>query len=282
MKVNNTLTITPFLLKTAGGLLVLASLIEYILLFFPAAVADSKLLEQYWKIDFWGQLVNSGVVPLVGMLLIFAGYWMNYTLNLPVEKRPAWKDLRFCISVLATLLGIVYLVTIPIFLNNANWLKEQTVKNINDKADIEIKRVNQQLEQVNAQIAQYQKVASDKPKLEQQIARLNQDLNSGQLQGQQLEQTKATRDHLEILKNNAQLLEQSSKQAQEAAKKERERINTEVGKTKSIAESHVILLTVKTNLKSLILAIAYTLVGWFGLRNVFASGEGVAPVDKWE
>jgi hypothetical protein len=279
MKANNTLTVAPFLLKTVGGLLVLASLVEYILLFFPPAVSDAKLLDQYWKIDFWNQLVNSGVVPLVGMLLIFAGYWMNTTLNLQ-QNRAAWKDLRLWVSLLATILGIAYLVTIPLYLTNVNLVKEDSLKNIDAKAVVEKERVKKQLDQINAQLAQYQKVAQDKPRLEQEIARITQQINSGQFQGAQLEQLNNTRANLESLKNNSQVLEQTTKQAKEAGEKEQARIDTEQKKAKSITANNAILSATKTDLKSLVLAIAHTLIGWFGLRNVLTNSGNT--VEKWE
>ncbi|WP_146131599.1 HpsJ family protein [Merismopedia glauca] len=279
MKANNTLTLAPFLLKTVGGLLILASLVEYILLFFPPAVSDPKLLDQYWKIDFWNQLVNSGVVPLVGMLLIFAGYWMSSTLNIS-PKRPFWQDLRFWVALLATILGIAYLVTIPVYLSNVNFVKEDTIKNIDAKTVVEKDRLNKQLEQVNAQLAEYQKVAKDKPKLEQEIARITQAINSGQVQGTQLEQFNNARANLESLKNNSQVLEQRNKQIQEEAKKELARIDSSQKDAKAITANNAILSVTKTDLKSLILAIAHTIVGWMGLKNVLTSSPNT--VEKWE
>jgi hypothetical protein len=279
MKANNTLTVAPFLLKTVGGLLVLASLVEYILLFFPPAVSDAKLLDQYWKIDFWNQLVNSGVVPLVGMLLIFAGYWMNTTLNLQ-QNRPTWKDLRLWVSLLATTLGIAYFVTIKLYLTNVDLVKGDSLKNIDAKAVVEKGRVDKQLEQINAQLAQYQKVAQDKPRLEQEIAKITQQINSGQVQGAQLEQLNNARANLESLKNNSQVLEQTTKQAKEAGEKEKARIDTEQTKAKSITANNAILSATKTGLKSLVLAIAYTVIGWFGLRNVLTNSGN--SVEKWE
>jgi hypothetical protein len=279
MKANNTLTIPPFLLKTVGGLLILASLVEYVLIFFPPAVSDSKLLDQYWKIDFWNQLVNSGVVPLVGMLLIFAGYWMNVTLNITSNK-PIWRDLRLWISLLATILGIAYLVTIPVYLSNVNLVKEDTLKSIDEKAIVEKEQVNKQLEQFNTQLAQYQKVAQDKPRLEQEITRITQQINSGQFQGAQLEQLNNARANLESLKNNSQVLEQATKQAKERAEKEKGRIEEEQKKAKSITGNNAILSVTKTDLKSLCLAIAHTIIGWFGIRNVLTRSDNT--VEKWE
>jgi ABC-type multidrug transport system fused ATPase/permease subunit len=288
MKANNNLTITPFLLKLVGGLLILVSLVEYIALLFPQIpfVSDptrlSQALDQYWKIDFWKKLVETGDIPLIGMLLIFTGHWMASTLNLTASRSAVWKDSRLWASVLATVLGIAYLVTLPIYLNNVNFAKEESFKTIDTQSEAGKAEVNKQLQQISAQVQQYQTLAKDKAKLEQEIAKINQELASGQVQGNRLVQLNNIKANLETLKNNSQVLEQRNKEAQEEAKKELARIDKLQKDAKQSTASSALASGITTDLKSLLLAIAYTAIGWMGLRNVLTGSGSSTTVEKWE
>ena len=71
----NTSTISPFTslaLKLIGVILILSSLLDYITLAIPFQPLNAE-----WQIGFTGQIVDRGIVPMVGIAFLLVGYWID-------------------------------------------------------------------------------------------------------------------------------------------------------------------------------------------------------------
>lgn len=62
-------------LKVVGVILILSFLLDFVILSFPSGPRDSQ-----WQVGFATALIDRGIIPLVGLALIFTGYWIEKTI----------------------------------------------------------------------------------------------------------------------------------------------------------------------------------------------------------
>ena len=91
-------------LKLVGAITILAALIDFITLLFPPEFGDRA-----WQLATTTQLVDRGIVPLVGIALLFTGYWIDSSLGNAPRRMSLATDPRFWICLLACLLGLAFL-----------------------------------------------------------------------------------------------------------------------------------------------------------------------------
>lgn len=258
---------TTLCLKLFGVILVLSVLLDYATQVFPPNLADSQ-----WQLNVVTSLVERGLVPLVGMALILIAYWMD-TIATPPAKA-AGLDLRLPVYLLAVLLGLMFLLLVPLHLNNLNQAKTAAIQQIEQGA-------GQGKEQIQQVLLRLDALSKNPEVLRQQIAQQTQVLESGQINGtplspQQLESLKMERDQLkglqEMSKNPAALQQKIEEIKTQLEKQVQERQDKATGE----ATGQALKQGLRIGLSSLMLAVAYATVGALGLRNVLA-GRSASP-----
>ena len=258
MKITSNLT--SLILKLVGGILIISGILEYIF-----AVVPSQWQDLNWKITLVNGFVDQGIIPLIGISIIFLGWWIEDNHS----QAKSSTSLRLFILILTCLFGLFFLLLIPLHIGNVNQVSSDLITQISQK-------VEQQESQVEGFIQQLQAVSKDPQRLKQEIEQRNQVLQSGGVfQGQQL-----SAQQLELLRNEKEQLQQILDLSQEP-----EKLKTKLDEIKSDLQSKLkeketeerqkaqtltLQQSLKTSILSLILAIAYTVIGWFGLRSMIS------------
>jgi hypothetical protein len=244
--------LTPLALKTAGAVLILSSLIDLLfMLFFPP---DNLVLEgNRWWLYATSQLVDRGLLPLVGIAFVVAGDWIKIVSTEDGGDRGnTWRIGTFS---LASLLGLIFILIIPFQLITTNDFKSQELKKIGDEVTQLEQGIKSNLQQINAQ-------SPDKIKeqLKQQITAIDKDLKSVQAPGD-LQILQAKKAKLESLLSDPKKIAQESEQNLQQLQKQKQ-------KAESQANERMLKTGIRTSLASLLLAIAYITIGWTGLKRV--------------
>jgi hypothetical protein len=241
--------LTPLALKTAGAVLILSSLIDLLfMLFFPP---ENLVLEgNRWWLYATSQLVDRGLLPLVGIAFVVTGDWIKIVSTEDGGDRGnAWRIGTFS---LASLLGLIFVLIIPFQLNTTNEFKSQDLNKIGNEVTQLEKGIKSNLQQINAQ---------SKDKIKAQITAIDKELKSGRAQGERLANLQLTKAKLELLITDPKKFAQESEQNLQQLQKQKQ-------KAEAQASDRMLKTGVRTSLASLLLAIAYVTIGWTGLRRV--------------
>ena len=254
---------TSLSLKVVGIILIVSSLLDYITLAIPFQPLNSQ-----WQIAFTGQIVDRGIVPMVGISFMLVAYWIESS----VTVKNSGFGIRLPVFILSLLLGFVFLILVPLHLNNLRLVSADAFTQLEQRAEEAETRISEQYEQLNA-------ISSDPQRLELlegRIAELDNAIGSGQFQGQnlnpqqvqQLQQTKQQLQNFRELAENPEALEARLSELQTQLRDQKlERENR--AKTEAFKQG------IRTGLSSLLLAIGYLVMGWFGLQG---TGKGKAQV----
>ncbi|MGI0489544.1 HpsJ family protein [Pantanalinema rosaneae CENA516] len=240
---------TALVLKLAGIVLILGSLIDYIILLSTANFGDSQ-----WVVSFTTQMVDRGFIPLVGLALLFLGQFLDSRGEAADSLSQTSQGLRIAALLIATVLGVSFLMIAP-------WGWSAT----GQAADAQVKQAEGRLAEIKEQLSQ-----QVQPQLEAQISALQEATKTGQFQGRslsdaELAQAKQQLTELQKLKTDPKALEAKlAPQLERELKPRRE----ELEQAKTQAQWNARRAAARTALNSVLLAIGYTLVGWTGLRQV--------------
>ncbi|MBE9178424.1 hypothetical protein IQ268_07460 [Oculatella sp. LEGE 06141] len=237
------------ILKTVGIVIILAALLDIIVVPLPFQPLNTE-----WRVNFTEAVVDRGIVPLVGLALLFTGFWFDGTRRTG-GRRKAWQSLRFWALLLAGILGLFYLILFPFHLNNVRLSQQQFVQQIDQRAtqaEAELdNRLSGELTQRRAQIGQ---LLANPDQLDQAIA-------SGQLPQEQA-------DLLRQFQQNPQALDTYLDQQVDQL---RTQLQTQIGVEKQQALGQARISALKSGLRigigSLLLAIGYLIVSWTGLKS---------------
>lgn len=248
MKALNLSPWTALVLKVAGAALVITSLVDYFILLSTAKFDDSQ-----WVLTFTGQVVDRGFIPLVGLALIFVSVWLdgqNGGLN---ADRPS-HGLRIASLIIATFLGVSFLLIVP-------WSVMTTGK----AADDQVKKIEEQGKQVLEQLKQ-----APQQQLDAEIAALEQAVKSGEFQGKALTDAERTQAQQELDRRKKLKTDPKAFDAEVAPQldKEKQKLQTEQDKQVGEIRWNALRAGMRTGLNSLLWAIGYTIIGWTGLRQV--------------
>jgi hypothetical protein len=241
--------LTPLALKTAGAVLILSSLIDLVfMLVFPP---ENLVLEGgRWWLYATSQLVDRGLLPLVGIAFMVTGDWIKIVSTEDGGNRGTLS--RIAIYVLASLLGLIFVLIIPFQLNATNDFKAQELKKIETEvAQIE-KGIKNNLSQINAQ---------SKDKIKEQITAIEKELKGGQIPPERLTNLQITKSKLELLLNDPKKFAAESEQNLQQLQKQKQKVEAQAGE-------RMLKTGVRTSLASVLLAIAYITIGWSGLKRV--------------
>ena len=250
-------------LKVVGIILILSALLDCIVLSLPGETSD--LFNRAWQLAAATQIVDRGIIPLMGIALLMAGFWVDSSSGVSIERRKVWLDLRFWALLISSLLGLLYLCLVPVHLNNTRL----ELQNALAQVDVEAGQAEGQLEaqiksdQFKAQVEQL------KSQRRTQIAALLQD--DGKLQ-QALQSSDVPQELKTVLRNSKNdpkaldnFLEQ---QAQELPAQARNEIRTRKQQKEKELRTRSRNSSLQTGISSLLLAIGYITVGWTGLKSM--------------
>jgi|SRR4028118_214328 hypothetical protein len=237
---------TALTLKIVGLIMILYSLLDYIILAIPF-----NALQREWQLGITTQVVDRGITPMVGIALLMAGYWIDSSIGaLQNKQKPLVQDLRFWTLLLSSLLGLIYLLLVPLHINNTLWLKNQDFQKIEQQATQASAQLDNRIKQVDALVKDPQK-----------LSQLDKAITSGQVQGEQLAQAQAIKQQLQTFKQDPKALGQQV-----------ETVKTQIRNGKQQAEQQAttkaLKLGLRTGLVSALLALGYIAIGWMGLRSL--------------
>ncbi len=245
--------LTPLALKTAGAVLILSSLIDLIfMLRFPPE--NLVLEDNTWWLYATNQLVDRGLLPLVGIAFVVAGDWIKIVSTEDGGDRGnAWRIGTFS---LASLLGLIFVLIIPFQLMTTNEIKDRDIKKISTQfVEIE-QKIKTNLQQIGSQ-------SKDKIKeqLKQEITAIDKNIKEGKVPSESIANAQAQKAKLESLLADPSKISQESEQNLQQLQKQKKQLETQ-------ADERMLKTGVRTSLASLLLAIAYIAIGWTGLRRV--------------
>ncbi len=241
---------TALMLKLVGALLILTSLIDYIVLFTTISFQDNQSI-----ITFTTGVVDRGFIPMVGIMLLFIGFWIETGREGVDSSTGSSPALRLTALVIASILGLFFLLIAPWHVLTTRVAADAQVKQIEQKATEAKGQLDSQVQQFKGQI-------------DTQLLQLDQAISSNQLQGSQLDQAKQQRDQLKKLKADPKALD-----AQIAPKKTEElgKIDARQRELTDQTQGTALRAALRTGLNSLLLAIGYIIIGWTGIRQLLYS-----------
>jgi hypothetical protein len=249
---------TSLSLKLVASILIISSIVDYITLAIPFKIQDVA-----WKLTFTGKLVDRGVVPLLGIVFLLLGYWIDSNTNSANSAKKSKFDLKVPAFIISSTLGLIFLLLVPFHISNLSQFNTAALTQIQEGA-------NQAETRAKAELEQLSQLANNPEQLKQldsEIQTLTQAIGSGQLKGQplspvqiqQLEQEKKQRQVYRELAKNPKAIKTKLNEIQTQIRGQKlEKENNE--KTKIIVEG------IRTVLTSIMLAIGYIALGWLGLR----------------
>jgi hypothetical protein len=254
----NNSTFTSLCLKLTGLIFILSFLLDTVSFAIPLNWQNSQ-----WQINFVTTVVDRGIVPMVGMSLILIGTWIDSTVKDVATK--GGFNLRLPVFILATLMGLGFLLMIPVHVNNINQVKNNTQGQIQQG-------VAQGEAQIQTFLSQLNTLSQNPELLNQEIVQRTQVIQSGQFQGRQLgaEQLATLTQQRDQLQNLRDLSKKPTefKQRLEEIKNQ---LQTQLQDRRRQAENQANLEALKQGLRiglsSLMLAIGYSFIGWLGLRG---------------
>ncbi|HEY9878526.1 MAG TPA: HpsJ family protein [Leptolyngbyaceae cyanobacterium] len=239
-------------LKLVGIITILSALLDYVVLLVPPNLTNPQ-----WQLATTTQLVDRGIVPLVGIALLLTGSWIENSVGRSDRGRSLAQDLRFWACLLGSILGLAYLLLSVLHVNSVRLTSQQALSQVTAEAT----QASSQLEErISAELSQQE---TQLTALLANDSQLQQAIQSGQLPKE-----------IEQFKNNPEGLKKFLNQRADEAK---QRLQTEVGSRRQQAEQRVKTEAWKSGLRialsSLFLALGYSIIGWTGLRRLMNRGR---------
>lgn len=262
----------PVGLKIMGGILIVSSTLYFVGLAISFQPNDAS-----WLKAFTSEIVNLGIVPLIGLILILIAYRLESVLN--NQKRSRLRT-RKIVSLLSVFLGILYLTVVPLAQNVVLVDNSDVFASIEPVTDVKTKLRTkyQQFNDIERQVREAQarlenqkqssQIVSNPQSFQRLEARLREldaaiaepQLLSQQLTEEQIATLSDTRVRLEKLiqlANNPPAWEQHI-----------QKLEIQLRSARLVNEHRAKLELVKhgiwTGINSLMLAIAYLTIGSIG------------------
>lgn len=252
---------TALSLKIAGIIFIISSLLDYFVLAYPF-----KPLDPRWQISFTTDIVDRGIVPMVGICLLLVGYWIEGSRSSGVgAPRESGSIIKLPVFILASFLGLMFLLLVPLHLNNMRIVSADTLEQID-------KGATQAQQRLTAEITNLKESLKDPKRVEQldlRIQQINQIISTGQVNGQQLspeqlqeaQNTKNALENLRKLRGNPKAEEEFINQLQN-------RLASQKLERETLAKKEAFKQGFRTGMSSLLLAGGYMAIGGLGLKGI--------------
>jgi hypothetical protein len=240
-------------LKTVGVVVILATLLDLAIGAIPY-----NILDRAWQIAFTTQLVDRGIVPMVGIVLFLTGCWVDSnSSDSPAERKSLFLEPKVWAFILASILGAIYLLAFPLHLSNVGWSNQQRLEQISQKAkEAEAQFGNQLSSEITSQQAQIT-----------QLLNASDDQLKQLVDGQQLSSEQA--ELIRKFKADPKAIEPFLKQRSEELKTQiQTRIGTEKTQAEKAAQTESLKSGLRIGISSLLLAAGFIIIGWTGLRTL--------------
>jgi uncharacterized protein (UPF0335 family) len=240
---NRPLRQTSLVLPIVGIVLLLTVIFDFLAQALINHPWDSDKLESL--LLFLNEFIDRGVIALIGLALVYAGIWINHVFGqaIPNSARDSvvapWRKPQFWTFVIASVLGLLFLVVIPWHASVSGKLLSKASTQI-DQQEVQIKfqiqRQQQEIQSIVAagqidQVLKQKDLAPDKAALFQELKKDPQAFDK-----------KVAQQMLEMTKQKQQALEQ--------------------------AEKAVSLYPFRSELRSLLISFGFITIGWIGLRDI--------------
>ena len=117
-------------LKLVGVVTILSALLDFIVLLIPPNFGDPQ-----WLLNATTQVVDRGIVPLVGIALLLAGFWVERSSGKASQGGSLLTDLRFWTCLIASILGLVFLVFTFLHINNVRITSREALAQVQREAN---------------------------------------------------------------------------------------------------------------------------------------------------
>ncbi len=268
--INNLSTaITSRTLKIIAVILILSFLLDVLVLIFPFQVTDSK-----WQISLVTALVDRGIIPMVGLGMLFIGYWIDNK----NESHRFSLHLKLPASIFAVILGMMFLAFFPLHVNNMNQFSKQKLKEINQEADRAEKQLETSLFQTKAQFNSEQGKAQLKQLRDRTKTQLTEIIEDETKYKQVLANNQIpdlVKDVLKKAKVNPKELDKLVSQqtnplsaAQQSANEQLTKIRVRRKRLEKNTKQEAWKSFISIGLNSLLLSVGYAIIGWSSLREM--------------
>ncbi len=238
-------------LQIVGLVLIVSTLLDYVVLLLPPDFSNRA-----WAMNVVTQMVDRGIVPLVGLALLLTSGWVEESSERSERRSKTSGNLRLGAFVLSSLLGLLFLVSIPLHVNNVRLEQADALVKVKTEADKALANpesiIGPQLAQQRAQI---EALLRD-PKL------LNDAIAAKQIPTEQVALLQKFKDNPGSLD---QYLQEKAKSGVEQLKS---RVQVDKLKLESDVQQKAMKSGLRTGLSSLLLFVGYALIGWNGLRGL--------------
>ncbi len=250
---------TSLCLKLVGVVFVLSFFLDTITFAVPFNWQSDQ-----WQINLVTTVVERGVVPLVGISIILIAYWIDGASGIGQKSSPL--NLKLPTYIVASLLGLIFLLLVPVHLNNLNQAKTNALEKIEQG-------VGQGEQQIQSFLAQLNSISRNPQQIAQQVQQRQQIIETGQYQGQQLtaEQLESLKRETEQLRSLSELAKNPTefkKKVEETKTRLQEELANRKRKAEGQAKTEALKQGLRIGLSSLMLAIVYSAIGWLGLQGL--------------
>jgi hypothetical protein len=242
---------TTLALRTAGFVLIVVPLLNLFFGLFPPKFEDIQ-----WQLAVSSQIVEQSLIPLGGVVLVIASFWVNHVSQNSGRSNPTTRMITFGF---ASLMGLLLVLVVPLQIHSVMQLHNQAVSEVNKNLDENQPQFKKTVEEtVERQKQGIQMLMQQSP---QQIQAAVQ---AGQISPEQaglLEQFRADPKNLDaFLKSERKNIEKQLKDQMQGQKQVQ---------TDKLREGWKMLFRVC--ITSLAIAIAYLTIGWNGFRKLQAN-----------
>lgn len=232
---NTPLRQTSLALPAVGLVLIVTVLFDFVV-----RLIFTRLDTPEVQVGLLTEFIDRGVIALIGLALVYAGFWLNSLASRKNEQKglSAWQKPQFWTFVFASLMGLVFLIMMPAHFGATGQVLTKTLT-----------QFDQQEAQAKATLDQ-QKRQADQIVASGQIDEILREPNLPQQQRALFEQLK--KDPKSIETQLASQLAGIQKEKNEALDK---------------VNRQTTLDRLRAEVRSLLLAVGFTVLGWTGLRD---------------
>ncbi len=234
-------------LKGIGCILLAIALIDYLVLLFPLDLGDPQ-----WRFQLSSQVVDRGVLPLLGIAILGLSIWVEQLSEL--SSKGVMKPVMMVASAALTLL---FFIVGPMHFVDAGKASASATRQVNNRADQAEVQLEARLQQERAQI---NAVISDPSQLQD----LEAQLASGDIPEDAKERLTTIKDNLVRFKEDPSLLEAQQESTRNRA--------LSAIRSSGLEESNRVALEfrksrIRVPLSSFMLAGAFMFIFWTGFTQ---------------
>lgn len=238
-------------LKVSGLVVVGIGLIRLV-----SVLLDLRFQEAAWRLEVVGSWVDRGTLVIMGLGLYAFGLWVDQALGVS----SGWfQKLRPLLMGLAAFLGAVYLAIAPIYVSDANYLKDSSLRQLQGQYQDAENQINLQF---NQQQSQAREIAKNPATFRKVVEGLKASGNRQQAQQMEAQLNSLERDPKTLEQAAVRNRDQQVKTLREQKQKDQRRI-----------EREAVQKPLRLAINAVLQAIALLAIANLGLRMNRSQGE---------